>query len=102
MRIIPLNNATLFVLKSLSSKSFSGSICLVSGSEDIIYYDESQYGSLMYINTLKDVEKEIESNKYWRSLNRKKEFFEYLTEVKSVMISYIRESKIDSLFNHLN
>ena len=64
---------------------------------DIIYYDESQYGDLTksyfrYFNSLKDIEREIETSnsKTWRSLERKKETIEYLNNVRSIMISYIK------------
>lgn len=111
MRIIPIdNNTTLVVLKEIpmselmkaDGHKYVDLICNVSGTEDIVIYRQHEN----YFNDgfwyIEDVNLEIERSdprpgNYWRSIGRQNAHNKYFIEVKSIMISYIREKQIDKV-----
>ena len=111
MRIIPIDNkTTLVVLQEIPMSELMKSdghkyvdlICNVSGTEDIVLYrqDRNYFNEQFWY--IENVNLEIERSELrpgndWRSVSRQKEHNKYFIEVKSIMISYIREKQIDKV-----
>ena len=111
MRIIPINNSTtLLVLQEIpmselmkaDGHKYVDLICNVSGTEDIVLYrqDRNYFNEQFWY--IENVNLEIERSdprpgNDWRSVNRQKSHNKYFREVKTIMISYIRERQIDKL-----
>jgi hypothetical protein len=111
MRIIPIDNkTTLVVLQEIpmsehmkaDGHKYVDVICNVSGTDEIVLYrqDRNYFNEQFWY--IENVELEIERSDLrpgndWRSLNRQKSHNKYFREVKTIMISYIRERQIDKL-----
>jgi len=112
MRIIPIDNkTTLVVLQKIPMTDYMIAdglhkyvdvICNVSGTDEIVLYrqDRNYFNEQFWY--IENVELEIERSDLrpgndWRSLNRQKSHNKYFREVKTIMISYIRERQIDKL-----
>lgn len=111
MRLIPIDNKTTLVvlqeipmseLMKADGHKYVDLICNVSGTEDIVIYRQHEN----YFNDgfwyIEDVNLEIERSElrpgnYWRSIGRQNAHNKYFIEVKSIMISYIREKQIDKV-----
>jgi hypothetical protein len=116
MRIIPIDNKTTLVvlqeipmseLMKADGHKYVDLICNVSGTEDIVLYrqDRNYFNEQFWY--IENVELEIERSDLkpgndWRSLNRQKSHNKYFREVKSIMISYIREKQIDKVLKKDN
>ncbi len=110
MRIIPINNSTtLLVLQEIpmaeymiaDGHKYMDVICNVSGTDEIVLYRHGSYNNqFWHIETIGlEIERsDLKPGNDWRSVNRQKSHNKYFREVKTIMISYIRENKIDSLF----
>lgn len=107
MRIIPINNkTTLVVLQEIpmadyiiaAGHKYMDVICNVSGTDEIVLYRHESY-QFWYIETINlEIERSnLRPGNDWRSLNRQKSHNKYFREVKTIMISYIRERQIDNL-----
>lgn len=111
MRIIPIDNKTTLVvlqeipmseLMKADGHKYVDLICNVSGTEDIVLYrqDRNYFNEQFWY--IENVNLEIERSdprpgNDWRSVNRQKSHNKYFREVKTIMISYIRERQIDKL-----
>ena len=116
MRIIPIDNKTTLVvlqeipmseLMKADGHKYVDLICNVSGTEDIVLYrqDRNYFNEQFWY--IENVNLEIERSDLrpgndWRSLNRQKSHNKYFREVKSIMISYIREKQIDKVLKKDN
>ena len=111
MRIIPIDNKTTLVvlqeipmseLMKADGHKYVDVICNVSGTEDIVLYrqDRNYFNEQFWY--IENVNLEIERSELrpgndWRSVSRQKVHNKYFIEVKSIMISYIREKQIDKV-----
>ena len=111
MRIIPIDNKTTLVvlqeipmseLMKADGHKYVDLICNVSGTEDIVLYrqDRNYFNEQFWY--IENVNLEIERSELrpgndWRSVSRQKVHNKYFIEVKSIMISYIREKQIDKV-----
>ena len=116
MRIIPIDNkTTLVVLQEIpmtelmiaDGHKYVDVICNVSGTEDIVLYrqDRNYFNEqFWYIDNINlEIERsDLRPGNDWRSLNRQKSHNKYFREVKSIMISYIREKQIDKVLKKDN
>jgi len=110
MRIIPINNSTtLLVLQEIpmadymiaDGHKYMDVICNVSGTDEIVLYRHESYfnNQFWHIETI-DLEIErsdLKPGNDWRSINRQKSHNKYFREVKTIMISYIRDRQIDKV-----
>lgn len=122
MRIIPIDNkTTLVVLQEIpmtdymlaptlhrlgiqvDGHKYVDVICNVSGTDEIVLYrqDDRNYFNEQFWY-IENVDLEIERSDLrpgndWRSARRQKSHNEYFREVKSIMISYIRDRQIDKV-----
>jgi len=110
MRIIPINNSTtLLVLQEIpmadymiaDGHKYMDVICNVSGTDEIVLYRHESYfnNQFWHIETI-DLEIErsdLKPGNDWRSVNRQKSHNKYFREVKTIMISYIRDRQIDKV-----
>jgi hypothetical protein len=109
MRIIPINNSTtLLVLQEIpmaeymiaDGHKYMDVICNVSGTDEIVLYRHGSYNNqFWHIETIGlEIERsDLKPGNDWRSVNRQKSHNKYFREVKTIMISYIRERQIDKL-----
>jgi hypothetical protein len=110
MRIIPIDNkTTLVVLKEIpmadymiaDGHKYMDVICNVSGTDEIVLYRHESYfnNQFWYIETIDlEIERsELRPGNDWRSVNRQKSHNKYFREVKTIMISYIRDRQIDKV-----
>jgi hypothetical protein len=116
MRIIPIDNKTTLVvlqeipmseLMKADGHKYVDLICNVSGTEDIVLYrqDRNYFNEQFWY--IENVNLEIERSDLrpgndWRSVNMQKSHNKYFREVKSIMISYIREKQIDKVLKKDN
>lgn len=100
------NRTTLVVLQEIpmselmkaDGHKYVDLICNVSGTEDIVLYrqDRNYFNEQFWY--IENVNLEIERSELrpgndWRSVSRQKAHNKYFIEVKSIMISYIREKQ---------
>ena len=112
MRIIPIDNkTTLLVLQEIpmtdymiadGNHKYVDVICNVSGTDEIVLYRQNRNYFNEQFWYVENVNLEIERSDLrpgndWRSVNRQKSHNEYFREVKSIMISYIRDRQIDKV-----
>lgn len=100
MIVIPLyNGTTLFVLEKvekpelISYDTNCDLICRTNFGE-IVLYDGSQ---IFYLDLIDEKISKSDTGNVWRSVNIQKSCNNYYREIKSIMIGYIREDKINKL-----
>ena len=111
MRIILIDSCTsLVVLQEMSMPDYMKTdgqeyvdlICKVSGTEQIVLYRQDRGYFPEQFWYIENVDLEIERSDLnpgndWRNVNRQRSHNKYFRQIKSIMISYIREKKIDKV-----
>ena len=105
MRVIPLTNCTLFVLErvekpdliifgTISDEDINYDLICRTNFGEIVIYNGSQIYDLDIIN---DKISKSDSGNVWRSINIQTSYNNYYRKIKSIMMGYIRQDKINKL-----